>query len=52
MERDEHDVNKENLSPDEINEMEERRIDMLNEAGIDEVEVLQKCNQHLKYCPW
>src|SRR5258706_5132227 len=47
MERDEHDVNKENLSPDEINEMEERRIDMLNEAGIDEVEVLQKCNQHL-----
>jgi hypothetical protein len=47
MERDEYDVNKENLSPDEINEMEERRIDALNEAGIDETEVLQKCNQHL-----
>ena len=47
MERDEHDVNKENLSPDEINEMEERRIEALNDAGIDEVDVLQKCNQHL-----
>ncbi len=47
MEREEHDVNTENLSPDEINEMEDRRIDMLNEAGIDEVDVLEKCNQHL-----
>src|SRR5258707_8170072 len=47
MEREEHDVNTESLSPDEINEMEERRIESLNEAGIDEVEVLQKCNQHL-----
>jgi len=47
MEREEHDVNTENLSPDEINEMEERRIEMLNDAGIDEVDVLQNCNQHL-----
>jgi len=47
MERDEHDVNTENLSPDEINEMEERRVDALNDAGIDEVKVLQKCNEHL-----
>jgi hypothetical protein len=47
MERDENDVNKENLTPDEINDMEDRRIAMMNEAGIDEVDVLQRCNQHL-----
>ncbi len=47
MEREEHDVNTENLSPDEINEMEERRIDSLNEAGVDETEVLERCNKNL-----
>ena len=47
MEREEHDVNTENLSPDEINEMEERRIASLNEAGIDERDVLERCNQDL-----
>lgn len=47
MEREAHDVNTDNLSPDEINEMEERRIASLNEAGIDEVKVLETCNQHL-----
>lgn len=47
MEREADDVNVEELSPDEINEMEERRISMLNEAGVDEVDVLQRCNQNL-----
>ncbi len=47
MEREEHDVNTENLSTDEINEMEERRIEMLNEAGVDEVDVLERCNKNL-----
>lgn len=35
------------LSFDEINEMEERRVDSLNEAGISEEEVLQQANKHL-----
>ena len=47
MERDAHDVNKENLTSDKINEMEERRITMLNEAGVDEVDVLDRCNKNL-----
>lgn len=47
MEREAHDVSVKDLSSDEINEMEERRIHMLNEAGIDEVEVLEKANQNL-----
>src|SRR6266446_95267 len=47
MEREEHDVNTESLSPDEINEMEERRIESLNEAGVDERDVLERCNQNL-----
>lgn len=47
MERELNDVNTENLSPDEINEMEERRIEMLNKAGIDENEVLTRANQNL-----
>jgi portal protein len=34
------------LSPDEINEMELRRVDMLNNAGIDENDVLEKATQH------
>lgn len=35
------------LSPDKINEMEERRIDKLNEYGIDEQEVLGEAKQNL-----
>lgn len=34
------------LSSDEVNELEERRIDMLHNAGIDEKDVLEKSNQH------
>lgn len=37
----------EDLSPDVINEMEERRVDRLNQAGIDEQEVLQRANKNL-----
>ena len=47
MEREEHDVNTENLSTDEINEMEERRVSMLAEDGIDEADVLEQCNKNL-----
>ena len=47
MEREAHDVNVKDLDPDEINEMEERRIEMLNEAGIDELEVLETANKNL-----
>lgn len=47
MEREAHDVNVTDLSPDKINEMEERRITMLNEAGIDENDVLTRANQNL-----
>src|ERR1017187_4277399 len=47
MEREANDVNTENLSPDDINEMEERRIDQLNKAGIDEKDVLEKANKNL-----
>lgn len=35
------------LSSDEVNEMEERRIDQLNEAGIDEDDVLEQANKNL-----
>ena len=34
------------LSENDINEMEERRIDSLNEAGINEQEVLSNANKH------
>ena len=47
MERHEDDVNIENLSPDEINEMEERRIEMLNEAGIEEEKVLKDAKERI-----
>jgi hypothetical protein len=46
MEREEHDVNGE-LTPDQINEMEDRRIARLNEAGIDEGDVLEQANKDL-----
>jgi hypothetical protein len=35
------------LSVEKINEMEARRVDMLNEAGIDENQVLTQANKHL-----
>lgn len=47
MERHEDDVNIENLSPDELNEMEERRIEMLNEAGIEEERVLKEAKERI-----
>lgn len=45
MEREIDDVNNE-LSSDEINEMEDRRIERLNEAGIDEGDVLERANKN------
>lgn len=47
MERNIDDVNTENLSSDEINEMEEKRIHSLNEAGIEESKVLDAANKNL-----
>jgi len=47
MERESHDVSVKDLTPDQINEMEDRRIHMLNEAGIDELEVLERANKNL-----
>ncbi len=35
------------LSEDTIHEMEERRVDRLNEAGIDENEILERSGKHL-----
>lgn len=46
MERELDDVNKV-ISSDNLNEMEERRINSLNEAGIDETEVLDQAHKHL-----
>lgn len=46
MEREANDVNQ-GLSPDEINEMEDRRIQMLNDAGISEGDVLEQANKDL-----
>lgn len=43
MQKELNDVNKETFSENEIHEMEERRIDQLNKAGIDEQEVLSNC---------
>jgi Phage P22-like portal protein len=45
MEREVEDVNN-GLDPDEVNEMEERRIQMLNDAGINENDVLDKANKN------
>jgi hypothetical protein len=47
MEREVDDVSNE-LSPETINEMEERRIESLNKAGIDEQEVLHNANKNLQ----
>lgn len=46
MEREADDVNVTELEPDEINEMEERRVAALNDAGIDEQDVLERCNKN------
>jgi Phage P22-like portal protein len=46
MERELSDVNVNELDPNEINEMEERRIERLNEAGIDEGDVLERANKN------
>lgn len=46
MERETHDITNE-LTFDEINEMEERRVERLNEAGIDERNVLKRSNENL-----
>lgn len=43
----ERELDDQTLSEDEVSEMEERRIHMLNEAGIDEHDVLEKANTHL-----
>jgi portal protein len=47
MEREATDVNVEMLSDDDIHEMEERRIDKLNEAGVDEEYILERANKNL-----
>jgi hypothetical protein len=46
MERDPNDVNQD-FDPEKLNEMEERRINRLNEAGIDEQAVLTQSKKHL-----
>ena len=46
MERDLDDVNLK-LDPEDRNEMEERRIERLDEAGIEEKRVLEDANKHL-----
>ncbi len=40
-------IDNKTLSPDEVNEMEERRLRMMDEAGIDEGQVLTQANKHL-----
>lgn len=47
MERELQDINVNDLSPDDIQEMEERRLHRLQEAGIDENEVLDQANKQL-----
>lgn len=46
MERDPNDVNQD-LDPEKLNEMEEKRLHDLNEAGIDEGEVLATAGKHM-----
>ena len=46
MERDPHDVNQE-FDHEKINEMEERRLNRLDEAGIDEQNVLEMAGKHM-----
>jgi len=46
MEREIDDVNQD-FDPEKLNEMEERRIDRLNEAGVDEQAILTEAAKHL-----
>jgi glutaredoxin-related protein len=46
MERETDDVNQD-LDPDKLNEMEEKRINDLDEAGIDENKVLETAGKHM-----
>jgi len=46
MEREPNDVNQD-FDPEKLNEMEERRIKALDEAGIDEQEVLTQAGKHM-----
>lgn len=43
----EREIQEESLSDDQIDEMEEKRIEALNEAGIVEEEVLRNANKHM-----
>ncbi len=45
MERELDDVNRE-IPPNELNEMEEERVEALNDAGINEGDVLERCNKN------
>jgi len=47
MERELTDVNVKELSSDKISEMEDRRLNALDEAGINEVDVLKRANDNL-----
>jgi len=47
MERELGDVNTKELTPDELNDMEARRVERLNNAGIDELTVLNRANGNL-----
>ena len=46
MERDPNDVNQD-FDPEKLNEMEEKRLDELNKAGIDEGKVLETAGKHM-----
>lgn len=46
MERESHDINSSKLTSNQINEMEERRLQELKDAGIDEEEVLHKSKEN------
>src|ERR1700733_13282828 len=46
MERDQHDVNQD-FDPEKLNEMEQRRLSKLDEAGIDEQRVLEMAGKHM-----
>jgi hypothetical protein len=46
VERDQNDVNQD-FDPEKLNEMEERRLQRLNDAGIDENHVLDQAGKHM-----
>ena len=47
MQREPNDINHQFYTEKELNEMEERRVERLHEAGIDEHEVLQRASKNL-----